>query len=362
MDQLVNSLVLLFGLALGIPLLIGLGRLLSPRTSRLLPVLLPIGFVFALFLGTSLYLDRAGSVTLGQVIIKRESIPSTRQFSTAPLWLRAFTVTIAYHAAGRPEPFVTDLRVSERDYDRLRVGAPAAVRYLPLRPSIARLVGQSTATWWSDVMQPRSQRTAELWLGGLAAAGIWLVASFGQRAPGRWLIAGIASVIWLAAVGLTVTQRTEAAASGEPRLLAPARVRRIAVVSYGSWIPGMLAYPYRRLVYPYRRVETLFVPRGLGDTVMALDDIDPASAARLAVAALTVVAYSPSHPRQATIVDATRTFAERNRTATRVGTAEGVGVIVGLLALLAITRATIRGTGRRWLAAVSTPPGPRSKV
>ncbi|MDQ6770464.1 MAG: hypothetical protein M3Z54_10810 [Gemmatimonadota bacterium] len=355
MDQLVNSLGLLFGLALGIPLLIALGRLLSPRQSRVLPVLLPIGFVVALFLGTSLYLDRAGSVTGGHIIIKRESIPSTRRFAAAPLWLRAFTVAVHYHAAGRSEPVITDLRVSERDYDQLHVGTPVDVRYLPIRPSIARLVGQSTATWLQDVMQPRSQRTAELWLGALVAAALWLVAWLRQRGPGRWWLASMASVLWLAAFGLTITQRTDGAPSGETRLVAVARVRRIAEVLYGSWIPGWVAYPYRRLAYPYRRVETLFVPRGLGDTVMALDDIDPASAARLAVGGPTVVAYSPSHPRQATIRDATRTFAERNRTASWIGNAEGAAVIVGVLALLAILRGTVHRAGRRWLEKVSPP-------
>jgi hypothetical protein len=68
-----------------------------------------------------------------------------------------------------------------------------------------------------------------------------------------------------------------------------------------------------RLSVPYDVVQLRFAPAGELDSVLAVDVVDAASVLALAPGAVVRVRYPPAAPRQAMLVDATRTFRQRNR-------------------------------------------------
>ena len=67
----------------------------------------------------------------------------------------------------------------------------------------------------------------------------------------------------------------------------------------------------RKMAQPIERVQ-LDVGEG-GSTVLAVDDIDAGSVPGLAVGSRVAVMYPPDRPREARIVDATRTHTTINR-------------------------------------------------
>lgn len=68
-----------------------------------------------------------------------------------------------------------------------------------------------------------------------------------------------------------------------------------------------------RLTVPYEVVQLRFVPAGRTDTVLAVDEVDAGSVASLDPGALVPVRYDPRAPRDAMLVDGSRSFRQRNR-------------------------------------------------
>ena len=68
-----------------------------------------------------------------------------------------------------------------------------------------------------------------------------------------------------------------------------------------------------RLAVPYQVVQLRFVPGGSTDSVLAVDEVDAGSVPSLAPGALVKVRYPPAGPREAMLVEGSRTFRQRNR-------------------------------------------------
>ena len=64
---------------------------------------------------------------------------------------------------------------------------------------------------------------------------------------------------------------------------------------------------------PYQVVQLRLVPGGATDSVLAVDEVDAGSVPSLAPGAVVRVRYQPAAPREAMLVDGTRTFRQRNR-------------------------------------------------
>ena len=74
----------------------------------------------------SVYLDIAGVLIPGQIDFKRESI-EIRQGD----WSRSLSVSARYQPAGEPMPSHTEAQVDAGTFDRLLIGSPVMVKYLP---------------------------------------------------------------------------------------------------------------------------------------------------------------------------------------------------------------------------------------
>jgi hypothetical protein len=72
------------------------------------------------------------------------------------------------------------------------------------------------------------------------------------------------------------------------------------------------AHP-ERLTVPYEVVQLRLVPAGSADSVLSVDEVDAASVPSLAPGEVVRVRYSAAAPREAMLVEATRTFRQRNR-------------------------------------------------
>lgn len=60
-------------------------------------------------------------------------------------------------------------------------------------------------------------------------------------------------------------------------------------------------------------VQLRLVPGGATDSVLAVDEVDAGSAPSLAPGAVVKVRYQAAAPREAMLVEGTRTFRQRNR-------------------------------------------------
>jgi hypothetical protein len=94
----------------------------------------------------SLYLDIAGVLIPGQIDFKRESIAIRRGD-----WTRSLSLSARYQPAGERNPSHAQAQVDAGTFDRLRIGSPVMVRYLPSRKlrqipilMTARFADQST--------------------------------------------------------------------------------------------------------------------------------------------------------------------------------------------------------------------------
>jgi hypothetical protein len=68
-----------------------------------------------------------------------------------------------------------------------------------------------------------------------------------------------------------------------------------------------------RLTVPYQVVQLRYVPVGGADSLLAVDEVDSGSVPSLAPGAVLAVRYQPAAPREAMLVQGTRTFRQRNR-------------------------------------------------
>lgn len=283
--------------------------------------------IFFLLLGgpllaASIDIDMRGAVAPGEVRAKQETI-SVRYGN----WTRRTSIEVSYQPVEQSFSENTSIAVDPTTYDRLHVGSEVSVRYQPnpalraiiLLPS-ARLTQQSTVSAIVDRLPANAAQLGLLAAGGVVLFLLWR----GLRLKiASWLLAAYvaAAAVYLAYASANYTPP-------EPRAIANATVREIHETRWRarSSRSGSSIRPD-----PFDVVELEFVPPGMRDPVVAVDEVDLASGAQLEKAAQTTISYSVANPREAEIVGAAHPsywgYLLRN----------GVYVLVLLVVLLALS-------------------------
>jgi hypothetical protein len=294
-----------------------------------------VSLLVAPLLGVSLWLDAHGETAAGSVTGKREEIHAENEPTGGWYSRRFLEIDIPRLAA---VGLRASVRVDSAEYVRIQRGDRVRVRYLSCCPIFARLDGRTTRqVSWEAAREFASSPVLDWVLVGFV---VLVVAA--RIAMPVVLVAGVA---WLGAgLLLLFPARPPRVPSGVD---ATARVAGIVTVSESprrthhrsrSW-----SHP-ERLTIPYQVVQLLLVPGGATDSVLAVDEVDAGSSRSLAPGAIVKVRFQPAAPREAMLVDATRSFRHRNRFhfLFLVLGAGGLGIAAGL---------TWRLRGRRAVAA-----------
>jgi hypothetical protein len=250
------------------------------------------------FLGTSLWLDRAGAVASGRVIGKQEGI----QVADDGEWIRKYKLAIDFppsHSGLNPM-----VGVDSAGYQQARVGDAVTLRYLPCCPIIARLTNRSTVDMVREFVPPivYAFRWGAWMLAGVA--GIVIAAGVGRAA-----VLGV-GVVW-AISGFAIDAISPHGVPDAGPQTAIARVRDVRRVDY-LIRPTTRSYGWH-LTKPFEVATLAFVPASVGDTVVTADAVDAGSVAGLTPGANRAVRYDPAAPRNAQLASGTRTYAARNR-------------------------------------------------
>ena len=275
-------------------------------------------------IGVSLWLDTQGRTATATVTGRREQITFRRD--PAGTWTRQLQVEVELTppGSGRTGALVT---VDAAQFDSLQRGDRVQVRYLSCCPIFARLADRTTATVLQDVGAKLADSDWLVWL-PTGALGLWVAARMGTVPV---LAVGL---LWLAAAVPLFFQ---------PRLIAlPAGAEATAQVQWTSLVDRTsrgtrrrqrASRSLRKLPAPYQVVQLRFLPAGRTDSVLAADAVDSGSVPGLAHLAMLRVRYDPRAPREARLVQGTRTFPEKNRYHNLVPVlfAVGVGVFMALV-------------------------------
>ena len=289
----------------------------------LLKLLFYVSLLVVPLLAASLWLDTHGETVTGTVTTKREEIHAENEPTGGWSSRRVLVVDIPRLAAMGLQASVP---VDSAAFAAVHTGDRVRVRYPSCCPIFARLEGRTTrqVAW--------------------EAARV-----FGSSPVLDWVLAGAVALVIAARIATPIVLLTGAAwlAAGllflfparPPRVPAgveaTARVLGVETVSESprrthhrsrSW-----SHP-ERLTVPYQVVQLLLLPGGDADSVLAVDEVDAGSAPSLAPGAVVKVRYRPEAPRQAMLVEGTRTFRRRNRfhflfLVLAVG---GIGIAAGL--------------------------------
>jgi hypothetical protein len=258
-----------------------------------------------LMVGASLWLDRNGVPVTGRVAAKQERIAVGNEPSGE--WRRYYEVAAAFELPDGGGSQAT-VRVRPERYDRLRIGDPIEVRYLPQLPLLARTSDRSTASVVRELAWGLAGIPILVWLtGGLLA--LWIAARMGTVPV---IATGAA---WIAAAFPLLFSPPS---RDRPRPAeATAQVRSVTLVDKA---PGRVYHTRRRtggfdrrLEVPYQVVQLGVPVRGGSDTVLAVDAVDSGSVAGLAHGAGLPVRLDPAAPREAQLAGGTRQFVEANR-------------------------------------------------
>jgi hypothetical protein len=289
----------------------------------LLKLVLYGSLVVAPLLAVSLWLDAHGETVTGTVTAKHEEIHAENEPTGGWYSRRFLEVDIPRLAAVGLQASV---RVDSAEYARIQRGDRVRVRYLSCCPIFARLDGRTTRqVSWEAAREFASSPVLDWVLVGVVA----LVVAARIATP----IVVVTGVAWLAA-GLLflfpdrptgVPAGTEAAARVAGIVTVSESPRRTRHRSRSSSHP-------ERLTVPYQVVQLRLVPAGATDSVLAVDEVDAGSAPALSPGAVVKVRYQPAAPREAMLVEGTRTFRRRNRfhflfLVLAVG---GIGIAAGL--------------------------------
>jgi hypothetical protein len=270
----------------------------------LLKLLLYVSLLVAPLLAASLWLDTHGETVTGAVTGKREEIHAENEPTGGWYSRRFLEVDIPRLAA---VGLKASVRVDSAQYAAIHAGDRVRVRYLTCCPIFARLDGRTTRqVSWEAAREFASSPVLDWVLVGVAA----LVVASRIATP----IVVVTGVTWLAAGLLFLFPERPPRVPGGVE--AAARVAGITTVSES---PRRTHHRSRssshpeRLTVPYQVVELRLVPHGATDSVLAVDEVDAGSTQSLAPGAVVRVRYQPAAPREAMLVDATRTFRQRNR-------------------------------------------------
>lgn len=268
-------------------------------------VLIIAALVAAPFVAASLWLDAHGETAVGTVTRKDQTIGIEHDPTGGWYLRRSLALSVAELRSG----FRPSVWVDSAEFDRIRPGDRVTVRYVPCCPLFARLASHSTRdAVWEAARELGSDPLLDWCIGGLVALVLAArIASFVVLATGSaWLGVGLAFLF---------PARPPRAAAGTETT---ARVTGVSLVEDSPrpyshrYSHSTSAHP-ERLTVPYEVVQLRLVPAGSTDSVLAVDEVDAASIPSLTPGAVVRVRYPPAAPRQAMLVDATRTFRQRNR-------------------------------------------------
>lgn len=232
---------LILGLVFILPALYGLSQLVNWVVGRkLIPLWLPVALIAIALVGGSTYLDSAGVITPVKIVDKSDVIRLRNNGS----WSRSLSVQVEYQAPGEIGSTPITLRCDARTFDALREGQTVEARVLDLGRifKFARLKERSTFSFITERF-PRSP------------GGPWREAT---------------------AVVSEVTHVTE--------------------------------YSNRRdvtqLRWPYDIVQLSFTPDGKNHPVLAVDEVEAASAPNLMKGQTVRILWPEDDPRSAKIIGA----------------------------------------------------------
>jgi hypothetical protein len=200
--------------------------------------------------------------------------------------------------------------VDSAEYDSARRGDHVVVRYLSCCPLFPRLAAHRTG----DVVRELAREL-------LAAPFLaWLVASLVAFVIAARLGAVVVIAVALASLWAGLTLLFPATPLVVPTgIETDARVARATLVREsprrggGGRRHSAIGTAARRLRMPYEVVELRFLPAGAPDSVLAVDAVDADSAGTRTWGSVVRVRYNPRAPREAWLVEGTRTFRARNR-------------------------------------------------
>lgn len=255
-------------------------------------------------LALSLWLDAYGEAVSGTVTGKREEIHAENEPTGGWYSQRFLAVDIPRLAAVGLQASV---QVDSAEDAAIHIGDRVRVRYLSCCPIFARLDGRTTReVSWDAARRFGSSPVFDWVLVGFVAL---LVAS--RIAAPIVVVTGVAWLGW--GLLFLFPNRPPRVPSG---VEATARVAGIETVSESprrSRHRSRSSSHPERLTVPYQVVQLRLVPAGAPDSVLAVDEVDAGSVQSLAPGAVVKVRYQPAAPREAMLVDATRTFRQRNR-------------------------------------------------
>jgi hypothetical protein len=259
--------------------------------------------VLSPFLGPPVYLELAGASAAGTVVAKREVI----QILT-DTWMRRQFVDVRFQPGDAPDLETAEVAVDIGTYDRLRVGEPTQVRYLP-NPTLRVLGPLATARLATQPpLASFVARIGNVLIGFGLAIAAWLALLWAWSKWRHWWLS--AAIFLLMAGGtLYIGSNWPTPAPTEPLLAATATVREldhITRVWAGKRTSGEDA------VQPYTIVQLVFVPQGASEPVIAVDSIDTGSVPALEQGGEVAISYSAVDPRSARIDGATRTYFWKN--------------------------------------------------
>ena len=270
----------------------------------LLKLLFYLSLLVVPLVGASLWLDTHGETVTGTVTGKREEIHAENEPTGGWYSRRFLEVDIPRLTS---VGLRASVRVDSAKYASIHGGDRVRVRYLSCCPIFARLEGRTTRqVAWEAAREFASDPVLDWLLAGVVA----LVIAARIAAP----IVVVTGLAWLAtAVLFLFPDRPMKVPAG---VEATARVAGIVTVSES---PRRTRHRSRssshpeRLRVPYQVVQLRLVPGGATDSVLAVDEVDAGSAPSLAPGAVVKVRYQAAAPREAMLVEGTRTFRQRNR-------------------------------------------------
>lgn len=288
--------------------LIGRPFRIPSAASRVISILvIPVAL-----LAVSLRLDEAAQPLTAQVIDKEQRI----EIQHDGYWKNERSLTVRYAPDGTPlPPFTTTAAASlaaspfetavlwptAADFDRAHPGDVIEIRVLSIREgfSLVRFPAQSTATLlpWTLIL-------------GIGAGLILLMVALAHRTTS--LGSTLLAVLFLAALAYPLANAYRSWKQHDD--LSGATQRMTAVVQKATRITQVsMGVDSRRRYYtvpqPYEIVQFAMELPGFPDPIVGVDavDVTGGSFSRFGVGASLEVAYTPDNPREARILNQTRT-------------------------------------------------------